>query len=207
MADQPLPSGWEERVSRKRECKYYLHVTTGETTWTRPVEKTNDTGNTGESSELWEEALTADGKTYFKNHKTKTTSWTKPVGTLKRPRPDDKDKDIRCRHILLKHTESRKPVTWRGDQVTISKEEAVENLTILRKRLCPLASKELEAAFLKEAEIRSDCSSAKKGGDLGLFGRGKMQPSFEKAAFTLSVGELSDVISSESGVHIILRIA
>lgn len=51
----------------------------------------------------------------------------------------------------------------------------------------------------------SDCSSAKKGGDLGIFGHGQMQPAFEKAAFALAVGELSGPVNSDSGVHIILR--
>lgn len=39
----------------------------------------------------------------------------------------------------------------------------------------------------------------------GWFGRGQMQESFEDAAFSLKVGELSDVVDTQSGVHIILR--
>jgi NIMA-interacting peptidyl-prolyl cis-trans isomerase 1 len=42
-------------------------------------------------------------------------------------------------------------------------------------------------------------------GDLGLFSRGQMQPSFENAAFALAVGELSDIVESDSGLHLILR--
>lgn len=57
----------------------------------------------------------------------------------------------------------------------------------------------------KLASQYSDCSSAKKGGDLGPFGRGQMQPAFEKAAFALAVGELSGPVHSDSGVHLILR--
>ena len=49
--------------------------------------------------------------------------------------------------------------------------------------------------------------SAKRGGDLGPFTRGKMTASFEKAAFALQIGDLSDLVESDSGIHVILRIA
>ncbi|KAH8051300.1 hypothetical protein JL720_15169 [Aureococcus anophagefferens] len=42
------------------------------------------------------------------------------------------------------------------------------------------------------AKAQSDCGSAKKGGDLGFFRRGKMSPPFEVAAFNLDVGEPED---------------
>jgi len=63
-----------------------------------------------------------------------------------------------------------------------------------------------EVSFEDLAKTESDCSSAKHGGDLGPFGRGKMQKPFEDASFSLQVGELSDVVVTDSGIHIILRI-
>jgi peptidyl-prolyl cis-trans isomerase NIMA-interacting 1 len=57
------------------------------------------------------------------------------------------------------------------------------------------------------AKTESDCSSAKRGGDLGFFGRGAMQPAFEKAAYALKVGEMSEPVETDSGVHLILRTA
>lgn len=53
----------------------------------------------------------------------------------------------------------------------------------------------------------SDCSSAKRGGDLGYFERNQMQKPFEEAAFSLQVGELSKPVWTDSGVHLILRTA
>ena len=57
------------------------------------------------------------------------------------------------------------------------------------------------------AKTQSDCSSALQCGNLGSFVRGKMTPEFEKAAFALAVGELSGLVESPSGVHIIKRTA
>ena len=53
----------------------------------------------------------------------------------------------------------------------------------------------------------SECRSAANDGDLGLFGRGQMQKQFEDASFALKVGEISDLVDSDSGIHIILRVA
>ncbi len=60
------------------------------------------------------------------------------------------------------------------------------------------------ADFGKLAQKYSqDPGSAKKGGDLGFFARGKMVPEFEKAAFSLANGVVSSPIRSEYGFHII----
>jgi peptidyl-prolyl cis-trans isomerase NIMA-interacting 1 len=51
----------------------------------------------------------------------------------------------------------------------------------------------------------SDCSSARKRGDLGFFGRGDMQKEFEEAAFQLKPGDVSHVVETASGLHLIER--
>jgi NIMA-interacting peptidyl-prolyl cis-trans isomerase 1 len=51
----------------------------------------------------------------------------------------------------------------------------------------------------------SDCSSHNKHGDLGWFGKGQMQRPFEEATTALDVGQISGVVETDSGVHLILR--
>ncbi len=57
------------------------------------------------------------------------------------------------------------------------------------------------AALAKE--YSQDPGSASQGGDLGFFGRGTMVTAFEEVAFGLKVGEVSDLVQSKFGFHII----
>ncbi|CAM9864227.1 unnamed protein product [Discosporangium mesarthrocarpum] len=115
-------------------------------------------------------------------------------------------KEVKARHILVKHKGSRRPLSWKDPEgLNIRKRSVEEATSMLRDMRSRIKTQE---DFAKVANTSSDCSSAKKGGDLGTFGRGKMQQlNFEKAAFGLSVGGLSDVVSTDSGVHLIMRTA
>lgn len=66
-----------------------------------------------------------------------------------------------------------------------------------------LAQLKAGAKFEDLAKTKSVDTSAAKGGDLGWFGKGNMVPAFEKAAFELKEGQLSGIIKSEFGFHII----
>lgn len=59
------------------------------------------------------------------------------------------------------------------------------------------------ADFEDVARSVSECASAKTGGDLGEFARGKMDPAFDAAAFSQAVGAIGPVIQTRAGYHII----
>jgi len=78
------------------------------------------------------------------------------------------------------------------------KEEAKKKMAAIRDEA--KAGKD----FTELAKQYSEEPGAKEtGGDLGYFGRGVMVPSFEEAAFGLKVGEISDIVETQFGYHII----
>ena len=56
-------------------------------------------------------------------------------------------------------------------------------------------------------ELSLDSGSAKRDGNLGYFGRGKMVKEFENTAFNLQVGQISEPIKTQFGYHIIKRLS
>lgn len=109
---------------------------------------------------------------------------------------------VRCAHILQKHTGSRNPVdSYRNKPITRSLLEARQNINNLLTQV-----RQDPQLFGTLAKEYSECRSAAKGGDLGHFERGDMQPAFENVSFQLKVGQISDPVETDSGVHIILRL-
>ncbi len=78
-----------------------------------------------------------------------------------------------------------------------AKREAIEKLTEASEKLAA------GEAFENLAREYSDDTSAVLGGDIGRFGRGVMVPEFEDAAFALSEGEVSGIVPTRFGFHII----
>ncbi len=107
---------------------------------------------------------------------------------------DHKDElgQIRARHILVK-TDSE----GLGEAAP-TKEEARKKAQSILERI---RNGEDFAALAKENS--DDPGSKDAGGDLGFFGRGSLGPQFDQAAFALKPGEVSDVVETNFGFHII----
>ncbi|MFP4564457.1 MAG: peptidylprolyl isomerase [Spirochaetia bacterium] len=94
---------------------------------------------------------------------------------------------IQASHILLTF----------GEEAGRSREEAEELARSLITRL------EEGADFAELAANNSEDPSAERGGDLGTFGKGQMVQEFEEAAFALETGEISGIVETDYGLHII----
>merc|ERR1712106_462633 len=125
--------------------------------------------------------------------------WSKKMSRSSE-KPSGESVDVQCSHLLVKHRDSRNPKSWRNSNITMSKEEALAQLKEYNDMIVSG-----QRTFEELASEVSDCSSAKRGGDLGRFGRSQMQRPFEEASFALKVGEMSGFVDTDSGVHIILR--
>ncbi|MDD4142636.1 MAG: peptidylprolyl isomerase, partial [Bacteroidales bacterium] len=77
-------------------------------------------------------------------------------------------------------------------------EESYNKLAEIRKRIIDGEDFETMAILYSE-----DPGSAKNGGAIGTVGRGDTYPEFEATAFALKVGEISDIVKSQAGYHII----
>ncbi|KAI8588559.1 hypothetical protein BDZ88DRAFT_421418 [Geranomyces variabilis] len=156
----------------------------------------------------WEERHSnSRGVPYYFNRATGQSVWERPTAastssTTAGATSGSALQKVRASHLLVKHAESRRPSSWKTPTITRSKEEAREIISRFRERI---VSGETDLPTLAKTE--SDCSSAKQGGDLGFFGPKQMQKAFEDATFALAVGELSGIVDSDSGLHLILRTA
>jgi peptidyl-prolyl cis-trans isomerase C len=86
---------------------------------------------------------------------------------------------VHCAHILVKTEQEAKAVLDR-----LNKGEKFANI----------------------AQQVSLCPSGKRGGDLGAFTRGKMVKEFETAAFALQKGQISAIVKTKFGYHIVKRL-
>ncbi|KZZ95860.1 peptidyl-prolyl cis/trans isomerase [Moelleriella libera RCEF 2490] len=175
QAETGLPPNWEVRHSNSKNLPYYFNSVEKVSRWEPPA---------GTDSEKL--------KHYMAAHH---SSGSRPVPISGVP-----DGKIRAAHLLIKHKDSRRPSSWREAEITRTKEEAMEIIKGHERKI-----KSGSASLGDLAPTESDCSSARKRGDLGYFGRGDMQKEFEDAVFALKVGEVSGVTVTASGLHLIER--
>ena len=94
----------------------------------------------------------------------------------------------RARHILL----------------TIHPNADAETRAGVRERMDAIVAQlEDGADFAALAATYSEDSSKNNGGDLGYFQRGQMVPQFDQAAFTIALGEVSGIVETIYGLHLI----
>ena len=101
---------------------------------------------------------------------------------------------VRASHILIAYQGAERSAATR------TREEALQLIESLQDSIgSGLLS------FEDAARNHSDCPSSQEGGDLGPFSRHIMTPAFEEAAFGIGVGEISDVVETPFGYHLIKR--
>ncbi len=95
---------------------------------------------------------------------------------------------VRVTHILLKTTDK--------------KEDEIKKMEAKAQDLLKQVRSGKDFAELAKANSEDE-SSAKKGGEIGWITRGQTVPEFEQKAFTMKAGEVSDVVKTQYGLHII----
>lgn len=104
-------------------------------------------------------------------------------------RDEGKEIEVHVRHIVVS-------VSDKAPQAEVDKAFVTANEIAVEAR-------QQGVDFAELAKKRSQGSSAADGGDLGFFRRGAMVPAFEKVAFTLKPGEVSDPVRTAVGWHVI----
>jgi len=178
MADTGLPAGWEIKHSNSKNLPYYYSPVQQVSTWEPPP---------GTDTEKLKVYMAAN--------------YSAPNSGPEYASVNGNEGKIRASHLLIKHKDSRRPSSWREANITRTKEAAKEILTAHEQRI-----RSGQTTLGQLAISESDCTSARKMGDLGYFGEGDMQKEFEEAVFQLKPGEMSHIVDTASGLHLIERL-
>lgn len=132
-----LPAGWEVRHSNSKNLPYYFNPGTKESRWEPPQSTDSETL-----------------KHYMGQYH---TADLRPNSAAQQ----SLEGKIRCAHLLVKHAGSRRPSSWREADITRSQDEAMNIIRAYEAKI-----KSGEASLGDLAVTESDCSSARKRGDL-----------------------------------------
>ncbi|KIH92423.1 peptidyl-prolyl cis-trans isomerase NIMA-interacting 1 [Sporothrix brasiliensis 5110] len=182
-----LPPNWEVRHSNSKNLPYYFNFVDKASRWEPPADT-----NT--------EQLKLYMAKYHSGHPSVPGGGGDAAAAQQQQQQLQQAGKIRAAHLLVKHRESRRPMSWREAEITRTKDEARKIIEGYEQQI-----QRGEASLGELALTESDCSSARKRGDLGYFGKGDMQKEFEESAFSLRPGETSGVVETASGLHLIQR--
>ncbi len=103
--------------------------------------------------------------------------------------------EIHVSHLLIQYAGAKFAPT----STRMTKDQAKAFIQNLKTKITPR-----NFAFMAK-KYSQDAGSNSSGGKLGWFGKGTMQPTFEKAAFALKNGQISNIVETPFGFHIIYR--
>ena len=108
------------------------------------------------------------------------------------PKQFETPEQVRASHILIK-PDTTDPNTDPNQAKAKARAEIQDLLKQVKEG----------ADFAEVAKANSACPSAARGGDLNFFPRGRMAAPFEEAAFELEIGQISDIVETSYGYHVI----
>ena len=146
--------------------------------------------------EFWQirECKDYPGRCYYFNTVTLKSQWTRPTEGPNEKKPTE----VYILHIIKKHNKSLKPVAKSGP-ITRSWKEAKKEIERIRQVLLNDISK-----FGEIANEESDTQDNESGGVVGWVKFSDI-PKELHSIFTLEIDELSDIIESPLGFHLVLR--
>ncbi len=160
------------------------------------------------SSEQFEQLLSQEGYTLssYKAFMRKHLARLKLVNLKVRAKVKISDEDLKAEYAKWAHDEANEfEVHARHLLVQVAPKATPEQIEAARLKAVALMTEARQpgVSFIELAKKKSEGPSAAEGGDLGFFKRGVMVAEFERAAFTLPVGGISDPIRTKFGWHVL----
>jgi len=162
----------------------------------------------GLDGEQFEKLLMQEGysMTSYRNFMKKHLARLKLINLKVRSKVKVSEEDLKAEYAKVAKMESEDAeVHARHLLVQVAPKATADQVEAARKKAAALAEEARQPGvdFIALAKAKSEGPSAADGGDLGFFRRGVMVPEFERAAFSLPVGGISDPIRTKFGWHVI----